>query len=243
MQWRTLIAVLALGPAAAGAAQLTDLRTRLAALGGNEAINATLDVTQHAHSDKSTTPAHVTLGIHDGDAGLELTFSPQLLQRAERESQAHAKNPDLPTPTRRLLDQVTPLEIGKLLHYSTWLSRTLENAKLTASRNDSLDGKSVQLLVFDVPGQLSTKDKDDISHFAAKLKVWLSEDGTPLACEQSYQYSGRKFFIGFKGSESESARLAVVGSRLVAVSRTRHDTFSGFGQDNDTSMTTALTLH
>ena len=115
-------------------------------------------------------------------------------------------------------------------------------ATLKEARADTLDGKPAQLLVLDIPGHLSAKEKEDLKHFEAQLKSWPDADGAPRAREETYRFTGRKFLIGFGGSESVSARFAVVGSCLVAIARTSHATFSGFGQDNDTSTTTSLRL-
>ena len=223
---------------------LADLRARLAQLQGQDAISATLEATQNVRKDATVqaVTGHATLALQAGAQGLQLTFPPELLQQAQRETQARVKNPELPTPTNDLLRDATALEIGKLLRYSDSLMHALDGATLKESRADTFDGKPAQLLVLDVPGHMSVKDKEDLKHFQAQLKVWLDADGAPLASEETYNFSGRKFLIGFEGSESVSARFAIVGARLVALLRTSHATFSGFGQDNDTSTTTTLSL-
>lgn len=238
----TLLALGAVTPLHAEA--LADLRTALARLQGGDAISAGLEIKQSVRDSAGQKPSagQVKLNLQSGAQGLQLIFPPELMQQAEREAQAHTANPELPTPLGELLAVVTPTRAAQLLGSAPGLLRSLDGATVKESRGDALDGKPAQLLVLDVPGHLSAKQKDDLKHFEGQLKLWLDADGTPLASEETYKFNGRKLLIGFEGSESSNTRYAVSAGRLVAKTRTSRSSFKGFGEDNETVTTSTLSL-
>lgn len=103
-------------------------------------------------------------------------------------------------------------------------------------------GKPAQLIALELPMRVSSKDRDSLKHYEGTMKIWLAADGTPLAAERTQRYEGRKFLISFTTTRSVSSRFQHVGSRLVAVAQIRHDTFTGFGQDNDTTVATRVSV-
>ncbi len=230
--------------ATAAAEPLAEMRSTLTRLQGSEAINAGLEIKQTVRDANGQKPSagQVKLGLESGTQGLQLSFPSELMQQVEREAQAHAATPELPTPLADLLAAATPTRAAQLLGCAPGLLRSLDGAKVKESRADSLDGKPAQLFVLDVPGHLSAREKGDLSHFEGELKLWLDADGMPLASEETYKFSGRKMLIGFQGAESSSTRYAVAGARLVAKTRTSRSSFKGFGQDNETVTTSTLSL-
>src|SRR6516225_2132754 len=240
----TAAVVTLLAAGSAWAEPLAEVREMLGKLQGSDAISASLEVENKVALDaygKARTGT-AQLNLQAGAQGLQMNFSTDLMQRAEREAQARTANPDLAAPTAEALRHATPNDISRLIGYAPVLLRTLEGATFKEQHGDTIDGKPAQLFVFDVPGHLSSKEKEDINHAEGLLKLWLGADGLPLASEESYKYTGCKFLIGFSGTEAINARYAVVGTRLVAKSRSDRSTFIGFGQDSDTTLSTMLSL-
>ena len=224
---------------------LADLRATLGSLQGHDAIHAEVEVkriSKDAGKAAPTTGAKATLSVSAGAQGLELAFAPKLLERATSEAAARAANPDLTSPINDVLENATPAEISDLVGYAPSLLRKIDGATLKESREDTFDGKPARLIVLELPMRVSSKDRDSLKHYEGSMKIWLDASGVPLAAERTQRYEGRKFLISFTTTNNVSSRFAHVGSRLVAITRTRHNTFTGFGQDNDTTVTTSVTM-
>lgn len=231
--------------ATAHADPFTDLRTTLGSMQGRDAIHAEVDVKRSSRDAGSASPkadAHATLSVRADAQGLELAFAPTLLEQATHEAAAKAANPDLSSPINDVLQEATPAEINDLVGFAPSLLRKIDGATLKESRADTFEGKPARLIVLELPMRVSTKDRDALKHYEGSMKIWLDADGTPLAAERTQRYEGRKFLIGFTTTRSVSSRFQHVGSRLVAVAQTRHDTFTGFGQDNDTTVATRVSV-
>ncbi len=224
---------------------LAELRTTLAKYPGGDAIDAGIDIkqTQRKGEAKAPTVGQVRLNVQAGAQGLQFLFPPELMREIDREAQAHAANAESPMPIAGMLAASTPMRVTTVLNAAPAMLRDLDGAKLIESRADTLDGKPTQLLVLDVPGRISAKDKADLKQYQDRLKLWLDADGTPLASEESVDFSGRKFLIGFSGAESYRTRYVVIGKRLAMQSRTWGSSFKGFGEDNETVTTATLSLH
>ncbi|HEY0179961.1 MAG TPA: hypothetical protein VGC30_10065 [Dokdonella sp.] len=235
-----------LGFAAAHADALTDLRAKLAGFGADGALAATLDLRCDsrvgAGDAAKTADGRIRVDVEDGPRGLRLGFDRDLLARAAREAEARAKDPEMTTPLGDALDKATPANVAALTNVASALLRLLDGATLKESRADTHAGAPAQLLVLDLPARLDREGRDALKHFDAHLKLWLDASGVPLAAEERATFDGRKFLIGFEGSLVEEARYEAVGARLVAVSRSREETFSGFGLNNRTKTVTTLTL-
>ena len=231
--------------ATAHADPLTDLRATLGALQGRDAIHAEVDVKRSSKDADGTSPkagANATLSVRADAQGLELMFAPKLLEQATREAAAKAANPDLSSPINDVLQEATPADINDLVGFAPSLLRKIDGATLKENRADTFDGKPARLIVLDLPMRVSSKDRDSLKHYEGNMKIWLDVDGTPLAAERAQRYEGRKFLISFSTERNVSTRFQHVGERLVAVTQTRHDTFKGFGQDNDTTVVTRVTV-
>jgi hypothetical protein len=240
MSHRSLFIALAIGLFAASHAQadpLTDLRATLIRMHANDPFAAALDV-RDTSTNGSTNKPHIThaelqLHVEGGPNGLHIGFAPDLLTRAAQEAEAHAKNPDVPAPTLDLLKGLDPTSVQSMLDVAPTLLRKLEGATLSTQRDEAHDGKPTHLLVFDIPSGVSSEDSDAIKHYEGHLNVWLGADGVPVAVAESRDYEGRKFFIRFETSMTQSSVLRSIGTRLVAVSRRSENKGSGLGQSSD----------
>ncbi|MEO7063008.1 MAG: hypothetical protein ABI082_04440 [Dokdonella sp.] len=231
--------------ATAHADPLTDLRATLGSLQGRDAIHAEVNVKRSSKEADGTSPkagANATVSVRADAQGLQLVFAPKLLVQATQEAAAKAANPDLSAPINDVLEEATPTDINDLLGFAPSLLRKIDGATLKESRADTFDGKPARLIVLDLPMRVSSKERDSLKHYVGSMKIWLDGDGMPLAAERAQRYEGRKFLISFSTERHLSTRFQHVGQRLVAVAQTRHDTFTGFGQDNDTTVVSSVTV-
>jgi hypothetical protein len=224
-----LLAALAL-PALARADAVADLRATLGKLQPAQPLVATARVNSTVKKEEGKTErAQLQLGVRSGTDGLELHFSPELLQRAAAEAAVNAKNKDAPTPVRDLLGQLSPVNVQPMVNYAPVLLHPLDGATLASQRDEVRDGKPVHLLVFDVPMPASANKEMSVKKYTGQLSVWLGGDGVPVAVRNVLAIKGRKLLISIEFGTTTDYALQQVGTRLLAVSRRTEESHSVFG--------------
>ncbi|MEO7917701.1 MAG: hypothetical protein ABIR16_08670 [Dokdonella sp.] len=225
---------------------LADLRTTLTTLNGSAPITARLSVQKNSKNGDADEPkamsAQSAVIANAGPNGMQISYDAATLDKVEAEANQRSTDTEATTPLADLLRDITPTQVNAMLSFAGPLLRRLEQASLKADAADTLEGKPARLLTFEVPLNVSKKDRDSMKEYTGILKVWLDGDGTPLAIDQQQVFSGRRMLISFKGSNSETATLSREGERLVMVRQKRGQSFSGFGQIGDSSTTTTLTI-
>ncbi len=235
-----LFAALAL-PALARADAVADLRARLDRLQATQPLTATVKVSSTVRDeDGKTSQAQLEISVASGGDGLRIGFSPALLQRASREAAANAKNKDAPTPIEDLLGKLSPVNVQPMVDYAPVLRRQLDGVTLAGQRDEVRDGKPAHLLVFDVPLPASASKQMTIKHYTGQIMVWTGADGVPVAVRNVMDVKGRKLLISIEFGNTTDYRLAVIGTRLVVLSRRTEETHSVFGKAG--SSVTAATM-
>ncbi len=229
-----LFAALAL-PALARADAVADLRARLDRLQATQPLTATVKVSSTVRDeDGKTSQAQLEISVASGGDGLRIGFSPALLQRASREAAANAKNKDAPTPIEDLLGKLSPVNVQPMVDYAPVLRRQLDGVTLAGQRDEA------HLLVFDVPLPASASKQMTIKHYTGQIMVWTGADGVPVAVRNVMDVKGRKLLISIEFGNTTDYRLAVIGTRLVVLSRRTEETHSVFGKAG--SSVTAATM-
>ena len=238
------MALLAVATAHAGT--VDDLRATLAQLHADQPIGATLDVRSEASSGDKDKPkvtnVQVHFSMHAEDGALQVSYPARLLQRVDKESAAHAKNPDASSPVQSLLGTMDPLMIRSLVNVAPSLLRRLEGATLESRSAATYGGKPVHLLTFKVPPRVPSENRDDIDHYDGQLRIWVGADGVPVAMSAARHYKGSKFFIHFSFGSSVTMSLRKVGHRLVAEKARFQSSGSGMGNRQHTDIHVALTV-
>lgn len=234
MPTRLILAMLLAGlafPALARADAVADVRATLARLQPTQPLAATLRVSSTVKDDEGkTTHAQLQLSVASGSEGLNLGFSPALLQRAAREAAINAKNKDAPTPIGDLLGELSPVSVQPMVDFAPVLLRQLDGATLASQSDEAYDGKPAHLLLFDVPLPASASKQMTIKHYTGQIKVWLGADGVPVAVQRVVQVKGRKLLISIDIGNTTRYTLKVIGTRLFAVSRHSEESHSVFGK-------------
>ena len=248
MKHGALWSMVVLGLLAASAAHgdpVPDLRSTLTRLRADRplAVTACVNSTVHDGSDAAkNTQAQVQISVASGTDGLQMGFSPALLQRSAQEAAIHAKNKDAPTPIADLLGKLSPVNVQPMLDFAPELQRKLDGAIFSSQRDEMHDGKPAHLLVFDVPLPPSASKQMTIKQYTGQLNVWLGTDGVPVAVKEAVQIKGRKMLIGIELGSASSYELRTVGTRLVVISRHTEESHSVFGSEGDSTTDAVLTL-
>ncbi len=236
-----LLAALTL-PALARADAVSDLRATLGKLRPAQPLVATARVNSTVkQEDGKTERAQLQLGVRSGTDGLELRFSPELLQRAAAEAAVNAKDKDAPTPIRDLLAQLSPVSVQPMVDYAPVLLRQLDGATLASQRDDTHAGRPARLLVFDVPMPPSANKEMSVKKYTGQLSVWLGADGVPVAVRNVLAIKGRKLLISIEFGTTTDYTLRQVGTRLLAVSRRTEENHSMLGHDGSSVTEATLT--
>jgi len=231
---------------------LTDLRTTLQSLNANTQITGTLDVqstkvTQKVDKGKSREveqrpPAELNFDINTGD-GLGIHLSQALLQQVNAEQQAHADDPEKPTPITDLLRDADPMQVEHIVSAAPMLLHELDGAKSPTVTSAQLDGSPVQVLTVTVPLKVSKKDSSNVKDYQGVMTIWINAQGMPLAYQQTFHAKFCKFLFCVTVDEVRNGKLQAYDGRLVAMSYTDEHKQSGMGQDMDTKTTYTLSMN
>jgi hypothetical protein len=227
---------------------LSDLKGLLPRLQGSEPIKASVDYQfwNRQGDDKKPviTEGRATTQVEDGPQGLRMTWSRNTLQAAAQEAKAKALDPEKKTPTRRALEGLKALEVSDYLNGADELLRTLEQSQLVQERLDTWEGKPAKLLQLKVTPKLGQQERKYIKEMEATAKVWVSNEGLPLAAETEIRMKGRALLvISFEQHQKEAFQFTRVGNRLVVLRHAQESSGSGGGEKGQSKTVMSLSLN
>jgi len=225
---------------------LDDLRAALQKLQGAEPVKATLEHSfwRQIMDDKKPVVSQGKISAHveDGPQGLKVTWAKATLQQAERELAAQEREPDRPTPTRTALKNVDPLEASESHNHAEALLRDLAQAQVQEEKAEPWQGRPARVLVLKLSPRIPESQRKYLKELNVDAKVWIGNDGFPLAFSSSVAYKGSRMFIRFEGGTTQELQFAKVGNRLVVTRATSEDRNAGFGASSQTNKTTTLAV-
>jgi hypothetical protein len=125
---------------------------------------------------------------------------------------------------------VRPLHVAELLDGAAALSTLLESAQFIQAKPASLGGRPARLLSFKIIPKLSKADSKHVKKVDVSLSVWISDDGTPLAAEQTTSAKASFLLISFEADQKQSWTYARNGDRLVVTRYEANDKSDGAAQ-------------
>jgi len=196
-------------PAIAAADGLTDLRATLGRLPGTTPVHGTLDVTSTSRSNEDDKPfdGKASVGFEIGESGLHIIYPRAMLAQATQEARAEARDPEKSTPVRSGASHVRPLHVAELLDGAAPLGILLESAQLVQIKPANLGGRPARLLSFKLVPKLSKSESKHVKKIDSVLSVWVAEDGTPLAAEQTVSVKASFLLISFEADRSLTGRM------------------------------------
>ena len=223
-------------PSIAAADGLTDLRAALGRLTATTPIHGTLDVTSTSRSNEEDKPneGKASVGFEIGDGGLHIVYPRGMLAQATQEARAEARDPERATPVRNGASHIRPLHVAELLDGAAALSILLESAQLTQMKPATFGGRPARLLLFKVIHKMSKTDSKHVKKVDASLSVWIGDDGTPLAAEESTSVKASFLLISFEVEQKEGWNYVRNGDRLVATRHEENNKSDGLGQHETT---------
>lgn len=240
---KTCVALLLLSAPVLRADGLSDLRTSLAKLTAKDGVQVAISLETSSRSDEDEPPdiGRASFEAEVGAHGLQLTYSRDLVARAQQEARAAANDPERPTPTRTATRQIDPVDLMELLDVASSLTRRLDNAKLAADQRISA-GRAVRQLKIALQPKLSKSDAKRIKEFELNLTVNVDAENVPVSAELRQHVKAKFLLISFSQDQQESWAFARNGDRLIAVRHQSRSTGSGMGQKFENSRTMLLAV-
>jgi hypothetical protein len=138
---------------------------------------------------------------------------------------------DWPTPApdssnrEKPLLEPAPATLRSLLNQADLLSQTIAGSRFLEERSDTYLGQPARVLVFSFRPRIRPEHQGRVSQSESSLKVWIREDGLPLATESTADYEGRhsRLYGPFHSRSQVKTTYAVQGQRLVVTSREAED--------------------
>ena len=228
---------------------LADLKVQLGRLQGAEPVKASVDYSfwRQVVDDKkpTVTQGKANAQVEDGPGGVRIAWSRPLLQQALAESKAQAQNPEKTAPTRDALGGFGPMGMSEYLNYAEALLRDFERGQIQIlqERPETWRGQPARLLVLKATPKLPETQRKYIKDMKVDAKLWVGQDGLPLAYSTVVKFKGSRFFISFEGSSSDEWHFSHVGNRLVVNRVDSENAQSGLGQQSQRKSTTVVTLN
>jgi hypothetical protein len=241
-----LLPVLLLAPTLLFADGLTDVRAALQKLQSDQPLRARVEIKSRRSGGESgkqkQSESVSTVIVENGPDGLKLSWSPDQIKQSRKAAWAETGNPDAPKSDIAMLKALEAGQALNLLDAADGLRRALEKSELREDKRENYQGKPARVVVFRIDLGLDEEERKALKSSETYLKLWLDDDGVPLAMERDVQAKFSRFLIGFRIHEHDTRTYQRAGGRLV-VTRATHDTSgAGLGHSEEAHITTNVTL-
>jgi hypothetical protein len=175
-------------------------------------------------------------------AGMTIRFSPETLARAAHEEKQQSADPNRTAPTRAAIRELDPLSLADSFDFTDTLRHLLSTAKTASETRVSVAGRGARLLVLHLDVKLPKEARSvwNVRFTEDQLRVWVADDGTPLAAERTRKGSAGFMFIRGEMRSRDHWTFTRSSDRLLV---SRHEsTFLGTGLGQRGEGKTIVTL-
>ena len=216
---------------------LADMRAAVAQLHAIKPIHVSIDVQQSRKNEGRFANQQFTgsasLDVSEDEAGLHVTFSRALLDRADRESREHTADPRRQTPTRAAINDTEVTEIADAINFAGPLLRLL--ATRVSETRGVREGRPVRIVVLKLTPKLPPEATSifSVKFTEDKMTVWLGDDNVPVAAERMQRGTAGFMFIKGQMANRSTWTFGRYGDRLVVLRDDSSYAGSGFGQKGE----------
>lgn len=220
----------------------SDLRISLQRLRGQAPVQASLQYSVWQERTTFLTPVIHARSLHlqmeEDAAGLHVDWRFPEAETPEVAGIAGA------TPLPEILNDLDALSLAGLLNQARPLSQLLEDTRFKAEGQEIYEGRPVRMLTFTCRPGILPQHRGRIVQAEAILRIWIEDDGVPLAMESMTDYDGRhsRLYGRIHSHSRVRTTFAVLGQRLIASSRTSEDFLYDGGDRLKTRKTFRLTV-
>jgi hypothetical protein len=210
----------------------------------NAQIHADINSTNAEGSDKINKQGSIDFQTQQNQNGLQILYGNSLLQQIDNEAREKKKNPTAKTPATEAINRFNYSKLSALLYPVRDLEQDLSKAVFVSEEATTFQGKPARLLHLTIPlKNLTAEESKNLKHFKTDLKIWIDENGIPLASHSKGKASGRAMLvIGFEFHFDVHKTYGTTGNRLLTTQLDDSNGGSGAGLSGDESVKATLTL-
>jgi hypothetical protein len=185
------------------------------------------------------------LQVVEDAAGLQVNWNPHAVDSVPRDPGASAQETMAATPLAEIQKDLDSVTLDGLLNQADTLSKLLESARFKAESRESYGGSQVRVLTFSCKPEILAQHQGRVTQAESTLKVWIGDDGAPLATESLVDYNGKhsRLYGRIHSNSLVKTTYTVLGDRLVVTSRTSEDSLYDYGDRLKNKKTLTLAVH
>lgn len=225
---------------------LSDLRSALTRLQSSDPIAVDVQFKLFGrsgeHNELIEREGLINLRMEDDARGLRIVHSAQLIEQLHAEELAKVEDENVKNSALNAVGQFDYWEWRELLYPAAQMELVLARYTFVSETDDVINGKSARLLTFSMPKEKIDKNfRKYVKKYQNYFRVWIDEQGVPLASHLTEDGSGRIFIvIGFTFKNVVHTEYLQKGARLLAVKREVKDESSGATMQSQRHFVTTL---
>jgi hypothetical protein len=235
------LAALLVLPTLAWADGPSDLRASLDNLHGHALVKVSMAYSNRTEATSLLRPVtsqgslQVKL-IEDG-SGLHEDWDLAEMEAANREKRETSLS-----PIQDAMKELDARRLDQLLNQAEVLTRFLDASSFKSEDAGLYEGKPARVLIFTFSPAIRPDLQGRLTHSEATFKVWIGEDGRPMASESFTDHEGRhtRPYGRFHNRSLVKTTYAIFGRRLVVASRISDDLAYDTGEKTVTRKTLNL---
>lgn len=210
----------------------------------NAQIHADINTTNAEGNDKVHKEGAIDFQIQQNQNGLRILYGNSLLQQIDNETREKKKNPTAKTPATEAINRFNYSKLSALLYPVRDLEQDLNKAIFNSEEPTTFQGKPARLLHLTIPlKNLTAEESKNLKHFKTDLKIWIDENGIPLASHSKGKASGRAMLvIGFEFHFDVHKTYGTIGTRLLTTKLDDSSGGSGAGFSGDETVNATLNV-
>ena len=207
-------------------------------------VTASVKTTNPDDDENPIKEGQTQFTLEQNQTGLHISYPTELLDAIRKESELKKHNPQALTPTTDAINRFKYSEFSILFDPVRDIEDDLRKAKLTKEETVTFQNQSARLLHLQIPlDKLSESERKDLKKYHTDVKIWINEQGIPLASRSIGTGSGRfALVIGFEFHFDVEKTYVLSGDRLLVTRLTSTSSSSGAGMNNDETINANLTL-
>jgi hypothetical protein len=200
---------------------LADMRAALQQLSSSNSVALDVNIKLLGRSgDKKELierEGEMRLRLEDDSNGMKVSYASPLIKQLHAEELAKIEDENVKNSALNVVGQFSYWEWRELLYPVQQLELALGRYGLLKEAVGEWNGKSARVLTFDMPKEkVDVKYRKYIRKYKNRLKIWIDENGVPLASQVTEKGSGRVFIvIGFTFDNKAQVEYQQQAGRLV----------------------------
>jgi hypothetical protein len=163
----------------------------------------------------------INLRLEDNRGGMKVAYAADLVNQLHSEELAKLEDENVKNSALNAVGQFDYWEWRELLYPTAQLELALGRYEYLGEKAGEWDGKVARVLSFRMPKEkVDLKFRKYIKKYKNHLRIWIDDQGVPLASSVSERGSGRVFIvIGFTFNNEFQMEYQQHAGRLIGVRR------------------------